>query len=444
MIKVSVIMPLYNAAGFLRESLESVLNQTLKEIEVICIDDASTDLTGHILREYAESDTRISINRNPVRMGAAESRNKGITLATGEYLIFLDGDDIFDKNMLELSYLEAKKTDVDIILMELKYVSSDDIYQKEKRCHSRAYRDRFSRRNFSIEDFLGYELANWPVEACNKLYRTDFILTEGITFQNLSSSNDVFFSVMSLFLASGIRVLDDERIMIYARVHDSETRISNHRDSVCRNKAMKRLKEELESRDMFRRYVSHYYYLCFVNFIAELEKIKEQDKRLVYYNYLKTVMLEELELEYYQNDSEKYIYDKLMKFALEDFNSEWFLKEGTLSIYLEKKAEKVKAFIKQCEEDNKKIAIWGAGINGNIFLEFCDKNGIRVNKIIDMSPKKIGQPFYDYTICGLEGLHDIQMVIVTGQDLYNDIRMRIDGINNKIEAIDLLSFLTII
>ena len=94
--KLSVIMPLYNADVYLRESLDSVRHQTFADFELICINDASTDTTEDILNEYKNNDSRIKVLVNKERSGAAYCRNIGITAAKGEYLSFLDGDDIFD------------------------------------------------------------------------------------------------------------------------------------------------------------------------------------------------------------------------------------------------------------------------------------------------------------------------------------------------------------
>ena len=89
MAKISIIMPLYNAEKYLAESLESIHNQTFKEYELICINDASTDSTLEILNKYQSADFEMIIMENKTRLGAAESRNKGIKKARGKYIIFL-------------------------------------------------------------------------------------------------------------------------------------------------------------------------------------------------------------------------------------------------------------------------------------------------------------------------------------------------------------------
>ena len=100
MIKVSVIIPVYNVEQYLRPCLDSVLNQTLKNIEIICIDDGSTDDSLKILMEYAEKDNRITILKQKNK-GAGVARNYGMSIATGEYFLFLDSDDFFSETLLQ-------------------------------------------------------------------------------------------------------------------------------------------------------------------------------------------------------------------------------------------------------------------------------------------------------------------------------------------------------
>ena len=112
--KVSVIIPAHNAGPWLGECLESVLAQTLRELEVICIDDASTDNTLSIINAYAERDPRIRVVEFSENLGSGPARNKGIGLATGEFLAFCDADDAYTPAALETLYAKAKSAGVEI------------------------------------------------------------------------------------------------------------------------------------------------------------------------------------------------------------------------------------------------------------------------------------------------------------------------------------------
>lgn len=114
-IKVSVIVPVYKTEKYLKECIDSIRNQTLKDIEIICVDDGSPDNCGKMLDEYAKEDNRIKvIHQKNADVSAA--RNAGINKATGEYLKFVDSDDTIDEKACEVCYSKAKEQDADILL----------------------------------------------------------------------------------------------------------------------------------------------------------------------------------------------------------------------------------------------------------------------------------------------------------------------------------------
>lgn len=113
-IKVSVIVPCYNAKKYLDKCLNSLINQTMKEIEIICVNDGSIDNTINILRKYQKNDKRITVI-NKENGGVSSARNEGIKFAHGEYIIFIDSDDYVDINMFSDMYQIAMKTNSDIV-----------------------------------------------------------------------------------------------------------------------------------------------------------------------------------------------------------------------------------------------------------------------------------------------------------------------------------------
>ena len=112
--KVSIIVPVYNTEPWLRECMDSLVNQTLKEIEIICVDDGSPDNCGKILDEYAKKDTRIIVIHQK-NQGVSAARNAGLDVASGEYITFVDSDDYVDLNTYEKMYNLAKKDEIDIL-----------------------------------------------------------------------------------------------------------------------------------------------------------------------------------------------------------------------------------------------------------------------------------------------------------------------------------------
>lgn len=117
--KVSVIMPVYNTAFYLRGAIDSLCQQTLQDIEIILINDGSTDNCQEIIEEYAQKDKRI-IWRRQINQGQGAARNNGVLLATGEYIYFMDSDDLLKKQALEICYLQSQQDQTDIVIFDAK------------------------------------------------------------------------------------------------------------------------------------------------------------------------------------------------------------------------------------------------------------------------------------------------------------------------------------
>ena len=113
MVKLSVVVPVYNVEKYLKQCLDSIVNQTFTDFELILVDDGSTDGSLAIEEEYANADKRIQLIRKP-HSNAGDARNIGLDAAKGKYITFLDSDDYFELNLLELKYNEAEVTQADV------------------------------------------------------------------------------------------------------------------------------------------------------------------------------------------------------------------------------------------------------------------------------------------------------------------------------------------
>ncbi len=125
MAKVSVILPIYNVSSYLRQALDSVVNQTLKDIEIICIDDGSTDNSLDIVREYANKDSRFIVLTGP-NGGYGKAMNKGIDAATGEYIGIVEPDDYIEPQMYEELYNAASDNDLDLVKSDFYRFTTDE------------------------------------------------------------------------------------------------------------------------------------------------------------------------------------------------------------------------------------------------------------------------------------------------------------------------------
>lgn len=116
--KVTIALSVYNVESYLRKSLDCIIKQTFRDIEILCIDDCSKDGTYTILEEYASKDKRIRLLKQPTNMGLSCSRNLAMAEAKGEYILMLDGDDLFALDMVEKAYKKAVETDADLVMWD--------------------------------------------------------------------------------------------------------------------------------------------------------------------------------------------------------------------------------------------------------------------------------------------------------------------------------------
>ena len=220
-IKVSVIIPVYNSEKYLYQCLESVTGQTLRDIEIILIDDGSTDSSYEICEKFQGQDNRIRLYRQENK-GAGVARNYGIQLATGEYLLFLDSDDFFELDMLQSLYRRAKTTDADITFCD--YWEFDDVIKQDKTVLWSARKDLIPKKKV----FTTYECSNGIFQLCTgavwtSLYKSSFILKNNLQFSLLKRTNDIFFCKAALAVAEKISWVEKKLLHYRINVQDTLT-----------------------------------------------------------------------------------------------------------------------------------------------------------------------------------------------------------------------------
>ncbi len=191
--KISVIIPVYNTEKYLRQCLTSVVNQTLKDIEIICVNDGSTDDSLKILQEYAQKDERIKII-NKYNGGLSSARNEGIKLASAKYIGFVDSDDWIDKETYEVAFQVAEKNkDVDLICWGAQ-VFADELGVNS--CSSQNYHKlKFNGKKELTDDTC----LNITVTVWNKLYKSEIIKKNNILFEEglLFEDNPFFWKYVA-------------------------------------------------------------------------------------------------------------------------------------------------------------------------------------------------------------------------------------------------------
>ena len=203
--KVSVIIPVYNAAQYLERCLDSVINQTLKDIEIICINDCSTDNSLEILEEYASKDNRIKIIDFKENKGVAAARNAGINEAQGEYIGFVDPDDYIDSDFYAQLYKKAYETKADI-------VKGNDI--------NVVYCDGTKKMLPQNESIKEHKINFW-VQFTTAIFKKDFLIKNNIEFpEEMNVCEDIVFVTKSAILTNLIEIVPNANYY-YIRRDDS-------------------------------------------------------------------------------------------------------------------------------------------------------------------------------------------------------------------------------
>ena len=201
---VSVIIPAYNAEDYISQCLSSVLSQTLSDIEVIVVDDGSTDRTASIVEELTHRDGRIRLIRQENQC-AGVARNKGMEVAEGKYLYFLDADDWIEPDSLEKLCSSAESLGSDIVVARSEGFDNQtgETWLIDYALNGVPF-DTLIRPSFYV-DRLFQRFMGWPWD---KLYRAEFIQSSGLLFQPLRTTNDAYFVFCSLMLAGGVSCVD--------------------------------------------------------------------------------------------------------------------------------------------------------------------------------------------------------------------------------------------
>lgn len=235
MIKVSVVIPIYNTEKYLSKCLDSLVNQTLKEIEIICVNDGSTDNSGQILKKYQEQYPNIKIvEQNNLKQGAA--RNNGVNHAQGEYIGYVDSDDWVDLDYFEKLYLTAKRYDSDIALATNIRIGNG----KTKK--------RLNIENESIYTSIQnkFDVCNQSKNECptNKIYKKELLLKNNIVWPEGVFCEDKIYTLKAVYYANSVVTVPNVNYYYFRRKTSTVKSKKNMNDkNLARRQVLDFLKE---------------------------------------------------------------------------------------------------------------------------------------------------------------------------------------------------------
>lgn len=211
---VSVIMPVYNVEEFIEQGLDTLINQTMRNIEIIVVDDGSTDRSLEILNSYAAKDSRVRVFTQQNKFAGA-ARNLGLANARGEYVIFLDSDDFFARSLCEDAYFAGKVHNADVVLFGAKHYNNATGQYKEAKWLLNNYLAP-EKQPFSYKDCPDVLYRISTPAPWTKMFRREFVQNAGLQFQQIQNANDLFFTYSAMAMAE--RIVTVDKPLVYYRV----------------------------------------------------------------------------------------------------------------------------------------------------------------------------------------------------------------------------------
>ncbi len=414
---ISVVMAVYNAEMYLREALDSILNQTFREMEVICVDDGSTDDSLSILQEYRQRDERIVILRNDVESkGAAMARNIGVDAARGEYLSILDSDDFFEPDMLEKAYGKAKSEDADAVLFD-GYIYDDEL-KTDIQVSWILKRSFIPNKNWFApeENRTGLFEMNTGA-AWNILFRTSLIKENRIRFIPAFITDDQVFVCLAFACARRITCIYERLIHYRKNTKTGQTAgMSSHPEAGY--VASDFLKEQLIERKRYEEYHISFVNHALTNATIYLEEIDCGETFEQLFQELKTRCF--LEWQADQIDRADFMSDELYRKyrIIRDKNAVDYLLWQKHKKDTEKRLRRLTRKIGAMQ----RIVIYGAGDYGKkLFAKILEYKAQQVVAWVDRDAGNIGFPVEAPEILGKLS-YDFLVITVKNNHIYHEIR----------------------
>ena len=199
--KISVIVPIYNVEQYLRRCIDSIINQTYKNLEIILVDDGSPDNCGQICDDYAKKDTRIKVIHKK-NGGLSDARNVGLEVCTGDYISFVDSDDWIELNTYEIMMKSMNEYNADMVVSNINYVYKDKVESKYSEDKIRCFNKEEAMKEL-IKDGL-VQAVVW-----NKLYKR--VVIDNLRFKVGKLNEDEFFTYK--ICAKAERIVDRKSVV---------------------------------------------------------------------------------------------------------------------------------------------------------------------------------------------------------------------------------------
>lgn len=438
MPKVSIVISAYNAERYIAQTLDCIINQTMQDVEIICINDASSDGTLHIIKKFAKKEDQIVIINNENNQGAAICRNIGIERSTGAYICFLDADDVYSLDMIEKEYEAICKYDADIaVVHSIKFKGNIEDGEFQPYINEAQWKEQC----ISIENSEQTIFGRWNIAPWNKMYKKKFVQEYGLYYQDIPSSNDVFFGMMALLLAEKIVLVKSDKPMVFHRM-DTEGQISGRRTPLYAFLAFVKVHDVMVDLAIWEQYFEKYFEHFYKTILSEFNRCKNESVNRQTYMYIAQEGLQRLDFlntrkDQYRNEV---IYQRVCNFFNYSYDGAWFWSYEQI---LQQNKHKIILKIKGYNISNKSIVIWGAGAKAKAFIAFCQENSCKIHFLVDKDSLKQGRNIHGMKIQEFEDVSSAaNVVLVLNSCFYEEIRSSVMEVDSKIEVIDFQRYLS--
>jgi glycosyltransferase involved in cell wall biosynthesis len=448
MIKVSIIVPIYNVERYLERCLDSLVNQTLNAIEIILINDASPDNSELIMEKYRRENTDkikcIYLKEN-VKQGGA--RNVGIKAASGDFILFVDGDDWIAVDMCEKLYSAAVNEGSDLVICDMLKV-----YEKtgEKKYLMEAGTE-ISGVLTEEKQKLAISLSAFPV--CRLISRSILIDNALFFAENIKYEDLAVVPLYPLYAKKMSKI--NEALYFYNIREDSTTQEKNNTHHFERMESAMILLNSAKKRGFYEKYREEFDYIFSVRYcfymlrkcvdkfddppIEKMREISININRLCP-NYLNNYYIKKI--------SEP----KFLRMAsLNDIGPEvlhaWYIKKENETYdykdFYEETHGRAQALLEYCRQKGYNIALWGAGLKGNEFLRVNDNNKV-IRYVIDSNPDKKGSILLTgHKICAFDEIKDdIDVILVSNKKYFGDVYFQVQQKEQRLKVLNLDMLLT--
>ena len=422
MPKVSIVVPVYNVEQYLRQCLDSIVMQTMKDIEIICVDDGSTDCSGKIIDKYAAADRRIKV-LHKANAGYGAAMNAGIRLAEGDYIGIVESDDRIAPEMYETLYEAAVNHDLD-------FVKSDAYYWFEKMGYKKRVHD--NSLNAVYDQVLGEDERNiffdFFMNIWTGIYKKEFLLQNDISFHESAGASyqDNGFWMQTCFYAKKAMWLNEA--FYHYRQDNPEASVKSTSKMMAMTKEYEYLEKTIKARH--QEYLLPYVYaMRLVRLKGTFYRIEDEQK----YDFVSQI----------KKDYAKYkAYIKYNRY-IDNWMRELLRSPKKYCDNLIEKKKSVKNQILESEG----VIIYGAGKQGDIAMRILYNEGLygKINCFaVSDEPENVLLGLKD--VLKVEKAHErypdslYLLAVVPGTKAYSDMRERMDriGVHNFLQMTDFL------